>query len=205
MLGAFKARAAPFNVNYRYVAEELRYLLDERRRAAPSSTTHVRAALAEVRDRLPALEVLLQVAGRSGESLLPGAVDYEEALAGRRRADRGRAARPTTSTSSTPAGRRACRKACCGAGTTSSSQPWAGAPCRLGHGDELRAARRAGGRWHGPQMMLPPLMHGAAQWAAFTAIAEGATIILAPTRAGSIQPTCGGPWSVSGLPGSSSG
>ena len=28
MLGSFKARAAPFNVNYRYVAEELRYLLD---------------------------------------------------------------------------------------------------------------------------------------------------------------------------------
>ena len=27
MLGAFKARVAPFNVNYRYVAEELRYLL----------------------------------------------------------------------------------------------------------------------------------------------------------------------------------
>src|SRR5262245_53902562 len=27
MLGAYKARVAPFNVNYRYVAEELRYLL----------------------------------------------------------------------------------------------------------------------------------------------------------------------------------
>src|SRR5882724_11766204 len=26
MLGAFKARVAPFNVNYRYVADELRYL-----------------------------------------------------------------------------------------------------------------------------------------------------------------------------------
>ena len=29
MLGAFKARVAPFNVNYRYVAEELRYLLND--------------------------------------------------------------------------------------------------------------------------------------------------------------------------------
>src|SRR3954453_17485944 len=27
MLGAYKARLAPFNVNYRYVEEELRYLL----------------------------------------------------------------------------------------------------------------------------------------------------------------------------------
>ena len=29
MLGAWKARCAPFNVNYRYVAEELTYLLDD--------------------------------------------------------------------------------------------------------------------------------------------------------------------------------
>ena len=29
MLGAYKARVAPFNVNYRYVAEELRYLLND--------------------------------------------------------------------------------------------------------------------------------------------------------------------------------
>ena len=29
MLGAYAARVAPFNVNYRYVAEELRYLLDD--------------------------------------------------------------------------------------------------------------------------------------------------------------------------------
>src|SRR4051794_37520242 len=33
MLGAFKARVAPFNVNYRYVADELRYLLAD---AAPA-------------------------------------------------------------------------------------------------------------------------------------------------------------------------
>jgi len=35
MLGAFKARVAPFNVNYRYVAEELRYLLRDARARAP--------------------------------------------------------------------------------------------------------------------------------------------------------------------------
>src|SRR5688572_30389387 len=29
MLGAYKARVAPLNVNYRYVAEELRYLLSD--------------------------------------------------------------------------------------------------------------------------------------------------------------------------------
>src|SRR5262245_61558281 len=29
MIGAFKARVAPFNVNYRYVADELRYLFHD--------------------------------------------------------------------------------------------------------------------------------------------------------------------------------
>ena len=30
MLGCYKARAVPINVNYRYVVEELRYLFDNR-------------------------------------------------------------------------------------------------------------------------------------------------------------------------------
>ena len=38
MLGAYKARVAPFNVNYRYVAEELRYLLDDAGAERSSST-----------------------------------------------------------------------------------------------------------------------------------------------------------------------
>ena len=38
MLGAFRARVAPFNVNYRYVEDELVYLLDNAD-AGRSSTT----------------------------------------------------------------------------------------------------------------------------------------------------------------------
>ena len=37
--------------------------------------------IAAIRDQLPGLEVLIQVADESGNELLPGAVDYEEALA----------------------------------------------------------------------------------------------------------------------------
>ncbi|MDP7571260.1 MAG: AMP-binding protein, partial [Myxococcota bacterium] len=37
--------------------------------------------IAAIRNALPQLEVLIQVADDSGEALLPGAVDYEEALA----------------------------------------------------------------------------------------------------------------------------
>ena len=82
MLGAFGARLAPFNVNYRYVGEELRYLLNDARPRALILHASLAPTLAEVLPTLDAPpEVLLQVADESGNDLLPGAVDYEEALA----------------------------------------------------------------------------------------------------------------------------
>jgi fatty-acyl-CoA synthase len=81
MLGAFKARVAPFNVNYRYVAEELRYLLNDS--LAEAVVVHSRFApvLAEVLGELPRLRVILQVPDESGNPLLPGAQWYDDALA----------------------------------------------------------------------------------------------------------------------------
>ena len=82
MLGAYRARVAPFNVNYRYVAEELAYVL--RDAAARGIVYHARYAplLADV---LPLLDpppvLLLQVDDESGNPLLDGALDYEAALA----------------------------------------------------------------------------------------------------------------------------
>jgi acyl-CoA synthetase (AMP-forming)/AMP-acid ligase II len=81
MLGAFKARVAPFNVNYRYVAEELRYLLHDSNAAAVVVHSQFAPTLAEVLPALPNLRVILQVPDESGNELLPGAVWYEDALA----------------------------------------------------------------------------------------------------------------------------
>ena len=81
MLGAFKARLAPFNVNYRYVADELRYLLRDAAPAALVFDTRFASTLARVLPDVPSLRVLLQVDDGSGGPLLPGAVWYEEALA----------------------------------------------------------------------------------------------------------------------------
>jgi fatty-acyl-CoA synthase len=81
MLGAFKARCAPFNVNYRYVAEELRYLLNDAKAKALVFHSAFADRVAEVRDALPDLVVLLQVDDGSGAPLLEGAQWYEEALA----------------------------------------------------------------------------------------------------------------------------
>src|SRR6185437_5501557 len=82
MLGSYRARVAPFNVNYRYVGEELRYLLNDARPRAMILHSSLAPTLAEI---LPTLDVspdvLLQVEDEPGHDLLPGAVWYEEALA----------------------------------------------------------------------------------------------------------------------------
>ena len=81
MLGAYKARMVPFNVNYRYVAEELEYLLRDAGAAAIVFHSAFAATLDEVRGRLPGLRVLLQVRDGSDDTLLDGAQWYEDVLA----------------------------------------------------------------------------------------------------------------------------
>jgi len=80
MLGAMKARCAPFNVNYRYVEEELIYLFDNAQAKAVVFHAGFAPTLEKIRDRLPEVRLWLQVDDGSGESL-QGAVDYEAALA----------------------------------------------------------------------------------------------------------------------------
>jgi 3-oxocholest-4-en-26-oate---CoA ligase len=81
MLGCFAARAVPINVNYKYTAAELIPLL----RDADARVLVYHASFApvvdEVRSALPRLSTLLQVRDASGNRLLPGALDYEMALA----------------------------------------------------------------------------------------------------------------------------
>src|SRR4051794_7705627 len=82
MLGAYKARVAPFNVNYRYVAAELAYLLRDARTSAVVYHARYAPLLAEVVPQLNDEPVLLvQVDDESGNDLLRGALEYEEALA----------------------------------------------------------------------------------------------------------------------------
>ena len=81
MLGAYKARCVPFNVNYRYVEDELVYLFNNSSTKAIVYHASFAPRLAKIRDRLPEIRLWLQVADESGEALLPGAFDYESTLA----------------------------------------------------------------------------------------------------------------------------
>ena len=79
---AMKLRAVPVNVNYRYLAEELHYLLEN----SDAEVLVYHGALAErvaaVRDRLPALRHLIQVETTAEDHVppLPGATEYEATL-----------------------------------------------------------------------------------------------------------------------------
>ena len=80
LLGAFAARVAPFNVNFRYVKSELQYLLADSGATALIYHAAFAPRVAEVLPDLPQLRVLIQIADDSGNALLDGAVDYETAI-----------------------------------------------------------------------------------------------------------------------------
>jgi acyl-CoA synthetase (AMP-forming)/AMP-acid ligase II len=83
MLAAYKLRAVPVNVNYRYVEAELRYLLDDSDATAVIFHREFAPKLTAIRDELPDLHVYVSVEDGSGADLGPlGALDYETALAG---------------------------------------------------------------------------------------------------------------------------
>ena len=80
---AIKLRAVPVNVNYRYLEDELHYLLEN----ADAEALFFHGALASrveaVRHKLPRLRLLVQVTGTDADRvpLLPGAYAYEDFLA----------------------------------------------------------------------------------------------------------------------------
>jgi fatty-acyl-CoA synthase len=171
MLGAYKARLAPFNVNYRYVAEELAYVLRDAGARAVIFHAAFASTLAAVRDEVPRLDVLLQVDDGSGAPLLDGAVWYEDALA---------AASPdrpplewspedlyilyTGGTTGRPKGvlwRQ-----------TDFLQAALGVRAPLA---EVVARARKGGLRALPS---PPFMHGAAHWNALSAWVAGGTVVV---------------------------
>ena len=181
MLGAYKARVAPFNVNYRYVAEELQYLLHDARARGIVYHSTFAPTLAAVRPDLPHLEVLLQVDDGSGHDLLPGAVWYEEALAAAPSTPPDVEPSPddlyilyTGGTTGMPKGvlwRQAdIYPAAMGGRDLATQQEWP---------DVERIVENACNG--GVRLMpAPPFMHGAAHWLGLNALEGGNTVVLPP-------------------------
>ncbi|GAC1587134.1 MAG: acyl-CoA synthetase [Acidimicrobiales bacterium] len=78
--GAFKVRCVPVNVNYRYLDDELAYLIDNSESEVLVFHSSLGDRVGRVRDRLPRLRLLVEV--DDGGEHLEGATRFAELLAG---------------------------------------------------------------------------------------------------------------------------
>jgi acyl-CoA synthetase (AMP-forming)/AMP-acid ligase II len=81
MLAAFKLRAVPVNINYRYVERELRYLYDDAELSALLVHRSFAPRAAPVVSEHP-MKLVLDVDDGTGEQAVPGSMPYEAALSG---------------------------------------------------------------------------------------------------------------------------
>ena len=182
MVAGYRARVAPFNVNFRYVEEELLYLLADSKAKALVYAAEFAPYVQSIRGRLPELQVLIQVADDSGNELLPDAVDYES-IVGTPASEFGMPEPSgddlyilyTGGTTGMPKGvlwrqHDIFMSAMGGRPFMAGGQP-------LNSYEDLAAQVRAQAGFRS-MLLIPPLMHGAAQWGVFNTISTGGWIAL---------------------------
>ncbi len=181
MVAGYRARVAPYNVNYRYVEEELLYLLADARTSALVYHAEFAPRVAAIRDRLPDLQVLVQVADESGNALLPDAVDYDGVVA----------TPPPATGMPTPTGDDLFILYTGGTTgmpkgvlwrqddiyvTSMGGTPFGTTEPFPSYDAIAEAAVAAGGGM--TLLMIPPFMHAAAQWSTFHMITGGGKIVI---------------------------
>ena len=183
LLGVIKARAVPVNINFRYVADELRYLFDNADLVALFYDAQFGPLVAEVRDELPLLKTLVRMDdGSDSPDDGLGAVELAEALAtnsGERdfgpRSDDDQVIIYTGGTTGMPKGvmwRSAdIFFALAGGIDMATREP---VP------DEFHHANAAPDKTPTVMMNIPPLMHGAAFVGTIGQMLQGNTAVLLP-------------------------
>jgi acyl-CoA synthetase (AMP-forming)/AMP-acid ligase II len=184
MLAAFKLRAVPININYRYTAEELEYLFDNADLVALVHQRQFAPLVAQVLPRCPLLEHVVVIEdGTNDDYSSYGGVEYEEALA-RQSGERDFEPRSDDDIYILYTG-----------GTTGMPK---GVVYRhedvwrvLGGGIDFNTGERITDEWQqaragaaaeapGVSFPIAPLMHGAGQWGTFNALFGGNTVVLIP-------------------------
>lgn len=178
-LASYRARCAPFNINYRYQAEEIAYLLADARPSALIYQPEFAGVLADALALTPEVApLLIHVDDDSGVNPLAGSLSYERSVLD--------ATEPSVRVEPSPDDVHILYTG----GTTGMPKGviWrlrelAGRPCGITIGSLEEAAagapRRAWLRAH----PAAPLMHGAAAWFTYGAWARGGTIVLSEDQA----------------------
>ena len=181
MLAGYKSRTVPFNVNYRYIPDELLYLLRDSGARAVFFHSSYADVLAEALTSAPWVELLVQVPDSSGRRLLDGAVWYDDLLS------------DGDPTLVDPSSWSPDDLYCCYTGGTTGMPKgvlWRQADIgpkamQCVHLEKKREfesldeiAERAAASPGGKALVGPPLMHGAGQWFAFTSWHSGETVVL---------------------------
>ncbi|ONH58209.1 acyl-CoA synthetase [Frankia sp. CcI49] len=171
MIGAFRARAVPFNVNHHYAPREIGALLDQV--GAEAIVYHRRLGPAIAASGGAAGCLLLEVDDGSGIEPLPGSIAFEDAIAA------------AVDVENLPEPSPDDLYLVCTGGTTGTPKGvlWRQADVYVSAAGGVDGATREliasiAGNGAGVWFAAPPLMHGAAQWTAFAGLDNGATVIL---------------------------
>ncbi|MCU1352793.1 MAG: fatty-acyl-CoA synthase [Acidimicrobiales bacterium] len=184
MLAAFKIRAVPININFRYVEDELLYLFDNADLVGLVHSREYSPRVAAVRDRAPQLRHLLVIDDDSNEDhTVAGSIPITEALAAAsperpqlERSPDDHYVLYTGGTTGMPKGvvwRHEDVFFALGGGVDAYTNE------RITHDRQLAEKALASEQ---PLVALnaPPLMHGAAQWGAMRFWFEGNTVVFVP-------------------------
>ncbi|MGA1362484.1 MAG: acyl-CoA synthetase [Ilumatobacteraceae bacterium] len=187
--GSFKQRAVPINVNFRYLGNELQYLLDNADCRVLVYHASLADRVAEVIGNLPLLRLVVEVDDGPATAVVPGRVGYEELLASHSPAPRiPRSADDvymlyTGGTTGMPKGVMY-RMSEITAQFATNGFTAQGVPVP-GSLPEIAATVCALHSENGPFVSVPccPLMHGTGMWiGAMMPHATGGTVVLLPSR-----------------------